>query len=120
VEALKQGRQNLVTKCRNNLQRRADGYEYEEVKTTEAFVAIPKPVRDMLLEAGIDADRVFNTEIKTVKIETTKKRALEDIAANNALLRVHDPNWHESTEEARKLKREELDIKKQRAEAETW
>lgn len=120
VEALRKGRADLVTKCRNNLQRRADGYEYEEVKTTEQYVDLPDNVKEMLLEAGVEPERVSEAKAVLVKVETTRKHEKPDVAANNALLRVHDPEWHESTAEARQLRREELDIKKKRAEADAW
>ena len=120
VEALKKGRADLVAKCKSNLIKRADGYEYEEKKTVEEFVSIPKEVREMLLDAGIDPSQVFDTEIKTVRVETTVKHERPDVAANNALLRVYDDEWHESTADARRMKQEELDIKKQKAEADSW
>lgn len=120
MEALRKGRADLVTKCRNNLQRRADGYEYEEVKTTETYIDLPDAVREMMVDAGLDPGEVGSAKAILVKVETTRKHEKPDVAANNALLRVHDPDWHESTAEARRLRQEELEIKKKRAEAETW
>lgn len=120
VEALRKGRADLVTKCRSNLQRRADGYEYEEVKTTEQYVDLPDNVKDMLLEAGFAPDKVSAAKAVLVKVETTKKHEKPDVAANNALLRVHDPEWHESTVEARQLRKKEIAIKEQKAEADAW
>ena len=120
AEALKGGRADLVKRLKSNLIKRADGYDYEEIKKTEQYVDLPDEVKEMLLDAGFAPEKVSEAKAVLVKVETSKKHERPDVAANNALLKYYDDTWHEADKSTMKLRERETEIKEKRADAETW
>lgn len=98
LELFKKKRTGLVTQLRGAIVKRAMGYDYEETTTT---------IRQ---EKG-----------KSVQVvEKKKKHMPPDVAALNLALKNYDDEWHNDDMTTIKQKEEELAMKKQKAEAETW
>lgn len=97
-EVLKKGRQQLVGDLKAALKKKAKGYTYEETKTT---------IRD---EGGK----------KVTTIEKYKKYAHPDTGAIHLLLKNLDPEWTNDDQTTIDLKREQLELAKQKAEADQW
>lgn len=95
VEALKIGRQELVTDLRSILIKRAKGFTYEEKKVTK--------------KGGI-----------IVKEEIFTKASAPDVAAINLALKNYDADNWSNDPQAMALKREELELKKLKLESEEW
>lgn len=97
-EALKKGRQHLVGDLKASLKKKAKGFYYEETKTS---------IRQ---EGG-----------KEVKIiEKYKKYAQPDTGAIHLLLKNYDPTWTNDDQTTIDLKREQLELAKQKAENDNW
>ena len=97
-EALKKGKQQLVGDLKAALKKKAKGYTYEETKTT---------IRD---EGGK----------KVTIIEKFKKYAQPDTGAIHLLLKNLDPEWTNDDRTTIDLKREQLELAKQKAENDNW
>jgi len=97
-EVLKKGRQQLVGDLKAALKKKAKGYTYEETKTT---------IRD---EGGK----------KVTTVEKFKKYAHPDTGAIHLLLKNLDPEWTNDDQTTIDLKREQLELAKQKAEADNW
>ena len=98
VESLKTGKETLIEELRGNLKKKAMGYYYTETKTT---------IRR-------DGD-------KDVKIiEKYEKYAQPDTGAIHLLLKNLDENWRNDDKATMDLKREKLELEKQKAESEIW
>ena len=94
-DALKKGRQNLVLELQSTLIRRAKGFNYEEKKTIK--------------EDG-----------KIVREEIYQKASLPDVAAIHLLLKNFADNWRNDDKATMDLKREKLELDKQKAEQDNW
>ena len=92
---LKKGRQKLVFDLQSSLIKRAKGFNYEERKTIK--------------EDG-----------KTVREEIYTKASLPDVAAIHLLLKNLSENWRQDDKATLDLKREKLELEKQKAEQENW
>ena len=97
-EALKKGRQHLVGELKASLKKKAKGFYYEETKTSTR-------------EEGEKRVRV---------VETYKKYAQPDTGAIHLLLKNYDPTWTNDDQTTIDLKREQLEIAKQKAENDNW
>jgi hypothetical protein len=97
-DALREGRETLVENLKMSLKKKAQGYYYEESKTT---------VRQ---EGGKD--------IKV--IERYKKYAHPDTGAIHLLLKNLDESWRNDDAETMKLKRDRIELDKQKAEDAAW
>lgn len=97
-EVLKKGRQQLVGDLKAALKKKAKGFTYEETKTT---------IRD---EGGK----------KVTIVEKFKKYAQPDTGAIHLLLKNLDPEWTNDDQTTIDLKREQLELAKQKAEADNW
>ena len=95
VEALKKGRQELITDLRSILIKRAKGFTYEEKKVTKKNGVI-------------------------VKEEIFTKASAPDVAAINLALKNYDADNWSNDPQAMKLKQEELELKKLKLESEDW
>lgn len=95
-DALKKGRQNLVLELQSTLIRRARGFNYEE----------KKEIKDK-------SGKVIREEIYT-------KASLPDIAAIHLLLKNFADNWRQDDKATLDLKREKLELEKQKAESDNW
>ena len=98
AECLKNGRNHLVEELKGSLKKKAKGYYYEETKT-------------YIREEGGKRVQV---------IEKYKKYAHPDTGAIHLLLKNLDPEWRQDDMETVAMKREKLELDKQRAENESW
>lgn len=97
-EALRNGRINLISELKSSLKKKAKGFYYDETKTT---------IRE---EGG-----------KSVKvIEKYKKYSAPDVGAIHLLLKNLDPDWTNDDKTTIQLKRDQLELAKQKAESENW
>lgn len=97
-EVLRKGKQQLVGDLKAALKKKAKGYTYEETKTI---------IRD---EGGK----------KITTIEKYKKYAHPDTGAIHLLLKNLDPEWTNDDQKTIDLKREQLELAKQKAENDNW
>lgn len=99
TELIKKGRESLVTQLRGALVKRAMGFEYTEKKKYSKR----------------DPDgQVFQY------VEETTKTALPDVAALNLCLKNYDPEDWANDPQALKIKREELELRREIAEKDNW
>jgi hypothetical protein len=97
-DALKKGRQHLVSELKASLKKKAKGFYYEETKTS---------IRE---EGG-----------KRISVvEKYKKYAQPDTGAIHLLLKNYDPTWTNDDQTTLDLKREQLELAKQKAESDNW
>lgn len=99
-ELLKKGRIAIVAQLRSALIKKAMGFEYSETKIIER------------------EDPDTGEKVRTV--ETYNKKSLPDVAALNLCLKNYDElNWSNDPQ-GDKIKREELELKKQKIEKDDW
>ena len=96
-EAVKAGRQDLISDVKSALKMRAKGFEYQEKKT--------------YTKVGDNGTAVYE--------EITTKYAPPDVAACNSILQNLDKDWYRDAA-IYKLRVEELKLKKRIAEANNW
>lgn len=94
-DALKKGRQNLVFELHSILIKRARGFNYEERRTIKK-----------------------NGEVEREEIYT--KASLPDVAAIHLLLKNYDDRWRNDDQATMDMKREKLELDKQKAEQDNW
>lgn len=99
-ELLKNGRIAVVAQLRSALIKKAMGFEYQESKIIERT----------------DPE----TGEKHQTIETYNKKALPDVAAINLALKNYDSENWSNDPQGDKIKREELELKKQKLEKDEW
>ena len=97
-EALKIGREELIENLKMTLKKKAQGFTYEETKTV---------IRQ---ENG--------KEVKV--IERYKRYAQPDTGSIHLLLKNLDENWHNDDTPTLKLKQEQIEIQKQKADSDFW
>lgn len=99
-DLIKNGRIAIVAQLRSALIKKAMGFEYQESKIVER------------------EDPESGEKIRTV--ETYNKKALPDVAALNLCLKNYDAlNWSNDPQ-GDAIKREELELKKQKLEKDEW
>lgn len=103
VEALEKGKKRLVVELKETLKKKAKGFYYEEVKT----VKIHNPDSDAEPE-WIE------------KVEINRKYAQPDTGAAHLLLKNLDPTWRNDDAETMKLKKQQVEIQKQKLEQDNW
>lgn len=103
VEALEKGKKRLVVELKDTLKKKAKGFYYEEVKT----VKIHNPDSDAEPE-WIE------------KVEINRKYAQPDTGAAHLLLKNLDPTWRNDDAETMKLKKQQVEIQKQKLEQDNW
>lgn len=96
--ALKEGRQNLVSELKASLKKKAKGFYYEETKVS---------VRE------IDGKKA-----KTV--EKYKKYAQPDTGALHLLLKNYDDNWHNDDKATLDLKKKQVELSERKLEQDEW
>lgn len=117
-EIIKKARINTVIELRGALVKKACGYEYEEKKVVTTTINFPGKIKKVLEEAGLDVEKLEKP--KLVRTEATTKRIPEDVAAINLALKNFDrENWSNDWK-AYELKKEELNLKKEKAQNESW
>lgn len=98
AQALKEGRQELVENLKMTLKKKAQGFYYEETKTV------------VKQEDG--------AEVKI--IERYKKYAQPDTGAAHLLLKNLDESWRNDDAATMALRREKLELEKQKHEDAAW
>lgn len=98
-QALDKGKEDLVGDLHSALKRRALGYDYEETTVKQT-----------------DSEK---NGLETVTT-TVKKHLPPDLGSIHLLLKNLDPDWHNDDHATLEMKRKELEIKQQRADAESW
>lgn len=97
-EALKKGKQELITDLKASLKKKAKGFFYEETKTS---------IRE---ENG-----------KTIKtVEKYKKYAQPDTGAIHLLLKNLDESWKNDDQTTIDLKKKQLDLNEKKIEQNEW
>ena len=99
--SLKSGRKQLVIELKSNLIKKAKGFEYTETKEIK------------------ERNKVTGN-LEVVRVETTKKYAAPDVAANNLLLKNYDRESWANDPQALELRRKELELKEKSIEANEW
>lgn len=97
-DVLKKGKQQLVAELKATLKKKAKGFTYEEIKTT--------------------IKKIGEREIQT--IEKHKKYAQPDTGAIHLLLKNLDPDWHNDDQATIDLKKEQMEIAREKAEKDAW
>lgn len=97
AEAVKAGRQNLITEIKSALKMRAKGFEYQEKKT--------------YTKVGDNGSAVYE--------ETVTRYQPPDVAACNSILQNLDPEWRRDRA-LYELKKKEFELKQRLAEANNW
>lgn len=100
TDLIKNGRIAIVAELRSALIKKAKGFDYTETKIIER------------------EDPETGEKVKTV--ETYNKKALPDVAAINLALKNYDPDNWSNDPQGDKIKREELELKKQKLEKDDW
>lgn len=106
VEALGQGRRQLVYELKGKLIEKAKGFYYTEESE--------KQERAIDTETGELLDDLVVTERKV-----NKKYAHPDVAAINLLLKNYDPNWYNDPKEYQ-LKKKALELQEEKIEQNEW
>lgn len=101
LESLQKGKEFLISELKDNLKKKAKGFSYKETKRTWV--------------EGLDGERIGE-----VKVEETEKYAVPDTGAIHLLLKNLDENWRNDDKATMDLKREKLEIEKQKAESDEW
>lgn len=97
-ESLKKGKEDLIEELKATLKKKAKGFYYEETKTY------------IKQENG--------KEVKTV--EKHKKYAQPDTGAIHLLLKNLDDTWRNDDKATQDLKKEKLELDRQKSENENW
>lgn len=97
-ESLKKGKEDLIEELKATLKKKAKGFYYEETKTY------------IKQENG--------KEVKTV--EKHKKYAQPDTGAIHLLLKNLDDTWRNDDKATQDLKKEKMELDRQKAENENW
>lgn len=98
VDVLLKGKQALVEELKQNLKKKAQGFYYEEEKT---YIS--------------DKDG-----IKTKTVEKYKRYAQPDTGAIHLLLKNLDPAWRNDDQTTIDLKRQRMELEKQKMENNDW
>lgn len=97
-KVLQNGKQSLIEELKNTLKKKAKGFYYEETRTS------------IRKENG--------KEVQVV--EKFKKYAQPDTGAIHLLLKNLDESWRNDDKATLDLKREKMELEKERAENENW
>ena len=96
--ALKKGREELVTDLKITLKKKAQGFHYKETK---------KVIRE------VDGQKVTT-------YEEYERYSPPDLGAIHLLLKNYDPTWRNDDQTTIDLKKEKLQLEKDRAENNQW
>lgn len=100
IDCLSQGKEILIDDLKDSLRKKARGFTYTETKRTY-----------MENEAG--------EQVGVVRVESTEKYAAPDTGAIHLLLKNLDNDWRNDDKATMDLKREKLELDKQKSE-DTW
>lgn len=99
-QALLEAQQGAVEIYRNGMKRKALGYYYDEQKTVE----------------HLDGDG----NLVDTTVEKYHKYAHPDTGALHLLLKNYDPTWHNDDSATLKIKQDQVEIAKKKAEQAEW
>lgn len=95
VETLKYSREHLISELKSTLKKKAQGFTYTERKT----------VKD---NEGME------------RVETFERYAPPDLGAIHLLLKNLDPEWRNDDQTTINLKKQRLELDKEKAESNNW
>ena len=98
VEALQTGKETLIEELKDSLKRKAKGFHFTETKKT-------------IRQVG---------DKKTQVIEEYERYSPPDTGAIHLLLKNLDPSWRNDDRATMDMKREKLELEKQKAEQDNW
>lgn len=101
VDCLTRGKKELAEDLKDSLRKKAKGFYYTETKKTYV----------------VDAD---GNKTGEVRVEKTKKYAVPDLGSIHLLLKNLDTSWRNDDETTLELKRQKLELEKQKAENSNW
>lgn len=104
-ECLKTGKETLVDDLKDSLRKKAKGFHYKETKRTYILIKDENGVEQISGE---------------IKVEEAEKYAAPDTGAIHLLLKNLDEDWHNDDQATLKLKQEQLELAKQKAENADW
>lgn len=105
LESLQKGKEILISDLKDNLKKKAKGFYYTETK--ETYVEVEKE----------DGTR---EKMGAIKVEKTEKYAVPDTGAIHLLLKNLDETWRNDDKATMDLKREKLELEKEKSQNETW
>ena len=118
AEVLKKGRRNLVADLRSALIKKAKGYEYTETKETQQRVDWPDELYALLIDAGFSPEQIERSML--IKTEVAHKQMAPDVAAINLALKNYDKENWANDPQMLKIRKEELNLRKQQIENNAW
>lgn len=105
LDCLQSCRKELVDELKESLKKKARGFTYTETKET------------YMEKENADGTR---EKAGAIRVEKTTKYAQPDTGAIHLLLKNLDDTWRNDDRETMNLKREKLELDKQKAESENW
>lgn len=117
-EALKNGRQNLVSELKSTLIKKAIGYDYSETKVITEKVKLPEEMYSALLDSGFTPEQIEQSQL--VRTETYYKKMHPDVAAINLALKNYDKENWANDPQSLELKKKELELRKKQVENNSW
>lgn len=117
-EALKKGRQDLVSDLHGALIKRALGYDYTETKEIIQSVEWDKETYEQLIEAGLSPETI--SSVRTIKKEISHKKMPPDVAALNLALKNYDKRRWANDPQTLALRKKELELRKRQIENNSW
>ena len=100
MECLRHGKEILIDELKSTLKKKALGYDYPEIKE----------------KSELDE----NGDMVVVERTVTIKHVVPDLGSIHLLLKNLDDDWHNDDKATMDLKREQMDLAKQKAEADAW
>lgn len=118
-ELLKNARKQPIQAIKAALYNRATGFMYSEKKTVVERMKIPEELQAILDDQGYDVEQMQKPQL--VRTEYYEKYAQPDPASAMILLKHWDKDteWTQDPASLR-LKKQELELKKQHMESEEW
>lgn len=122
-ELLKKSRKNPVEEIKAAMIKRAKGFQYTEKRTIRQYIDFPDEIKEIL--AGVGLDTTGYEKPVLVRTEETLKTALPDVGAGLVLLQHWDKDENGKSKWSRdpakiEIQKEELELKKQKVENESW
>lgn len=121
TELLKNSRKSPVEEIKAAMIKRAKGFQYTEKRIIRQYIEYPDDIKGLLEGAGIDTSE----KPVLVRTEETLKTALPDVGAGLVLLQHWDKDEDGKSKWSRdpaklEIQKEELELKKQKADTENW
>lgn len=117
-ECIKKGKQNLIADLRSALIKKAKGYKYTEVKTTEEAVKLPEEIYEFLIDAGFTEEQINVSRL--VKTEIAHKEMSPDVAAINLALKNYDKENWSNDPQMLDIRKKELELRERQIENNEW